>query len=78
MQAAIYNSTDGPLLVDDAGRVLPAREHHPDTVDVTASPVAGHIAAGRIVVTSPADDQAEAPKTPAKGRARTSTPTQEA
>lgn len=60
---SIYNSTDGPLIIDRAGRVLGAREHR-DDVDVEDSPVAGHIAAGRIVIvdTSPADDDATDPE----------------
>lgn len=59
--STIYNSTDGPLIVDRAGRVLAARERLED-VDVDSSPIAGHIAAGRLIVvdTSPADDDAEA------------------
>lgn len=47
--STIYNGTDGPLIIDRAGRVLGARERR-DDVDVTASPVSGHIAAGRLVV----------------------------
>lgn len=47
--STIYNSTDGPLIIDRAGRVLGARERLED-VDVDASPVAGHIEAGRLVV----------------------------
>jgi hypothetical protein len=58
--STIYNSTDGPLLIDRAGRVLGARERLED-VDVDSSPVAGHIKAGRLVVvdTSPADDDSD-------------------
>lgn len=55
--AAIYNTTDGPLVVDREGRVLGSRDHA-DGVDVTAEPVAGHIAAGRLIVTS-ADPELE-------------------
>lgn len=47
--STIYNTTDGPLIVDDEGRTLGGREHRPD-VDVKAEPVASHIAAGRLVV----------------------------
>lgn len=47
--STIYNTTDGPLVVDDEGRVLGGREHR-DGVDVQAEPVASHIAAGRLVV----------------------------
>lgn len=54
--ATIYNSTDGPLLVDRAGRVLGARERLEDA-DVDSSPIAGHIKAGRIVVV---DEETEA------------------
>ena len=70
--ATIYNSTDGPLIVDRAGRVLGARERLEDA-DVSASPIAGHIAAGRIVVVdeAPAEDVAEQPaEQPRKGSRR--------
>lgn len=55
--STIYNTTDGPLIIDQAGRVLGGRESLPD-VDVTSSPVAGHIKAERLIVVdaSPADD----------------------
>lgn len=49
MSATILNATDGPLPYDRAGRVLGARETMPG-LDETASPVSGHIAAGRFVV----------------------------
>lgn len=58
---SIYNSTDGPLIIDRAGRVLGAREHR-DNVDVEASPVAGHLTAGRVIDTSKAE--AEPPHDP--------------
>lgn len=51
MTGTIYNTTDGPLPYDRAGRMLPAREHV-DVDDLSASPVAGHVAAGRFIVTS--------------------------
>lgn len=78
--STIYNSTDGPLIVDRAGRVLGARERLED-VDVDSSPIAGHIEAGRLIVvdTSPADDAEEpeaveaAPTKPRKPRGTTST-----
>ena len=81
--ATIYNSTDGPLLVDRAGRVLGARERLED-VDVSSSPIAGHIEAGRIVVideaeASVADEDAQpeaveaAPTKPRTRRGATST-----
>ncbi len=88
MSSTIYNSTDGPLIIDRAGRVLGARERR-DNVDVESSPVAGHISAGRIVTvdTSPADDDVtdqavEAPAeaaepTSRKGRRSSTTTTQE-
>lgn len=76
--AGIYNSTDGPLLIDRAGRVLGARERLED-VDVDASPVAGHIDAGRLIVLDDPQEQAdeaapEAVDAPRRGR-RTSTTT---
>lgn len=72
--SSVYNSTDGPLLMDRAGRVLPGRERSDGPVDVSASPVSGHIDAGRLVVVDeqPSDEQ------PSKGAARRSNPTQEA
>lgn len=80
--AGIYNTTDGPLIIDRAGRVLGARERR-DDVDVTASPVAGHIAAGRLIeLEAKADAEArdDEEATPVKGKAaarRTSTPNNE-
>lgn len=56
MTGTIYNSTDGPLPYDRAGRMLAAREHV-DVDDLSASPVAGHVAAGRFIVTSEDDEQ---------------------
>ena len=72
--STIYNSTDGPLIIDRAGRVLGARERLED-VDVDSSPVAGHIKAGRLIVvdTSPADDDEAAPTKPRNRRGTTST-----
>lgn len=49
MSATLYNTTDGPLAIDRAGRMLGARERL-EGGDVDSSPIAGHIAAGRIVV----------------------------
>ena len=76
--STLYNTTDGPLLIDRAGRVLGARERLEDA-DVSSSPIAGHIAAGRIVVVDEPEaeaqdsDAAEQPaEQPAKGRRRTS------
>lgn len=59
MTGTIYNTTDGPLPYDRAGRMLAAREHV-DVDDLSASPVAGHVAAGRFIVTSEDDEQAQA------------------
>lgn len=67
MTGTIYNSTDGPLPYDRAGRMLAAREHV-DVDDLSASPVAGHVAAGRFVVTSkPEGEPVEADEQPASG-----------
>lgn len=65
MTGTIYNTTDGPLPYDRAGRMLAAREHV-DVDDLSASPIAGHIAAGRFVVTSE-DETAEPVEQPAEG-----------
>lgn len=74
--STIYNTTDGPLIIDRAGRVLGAREHR-DNVDASSSPVAGHIAAGRLIELE-AQADAEAPvESTRKGGRRTSTPTNE-
>lgn len=56
----VYNSTDGPLPIDRAGRILGARERR-DVESVDGSPLAGHITAGRILVLDEdkADAQAE-------------------
>lgn len=65
--ARIYNSTDGPLIIDRAGRVLDARTWSPEgaDVDVDASPVAGHIAAGRVIVDAGEAEPTHAPPTEA-------------
>lgn len=82
--STIYNTTDGPLIIDRAGRVLGGRERLED-VDVDASPVAGHIAAGRLVVLDDApmtNEPATAEDAPAtsssrKGRRSSTTTTEE-
>ena len=56
MTGTIYNTTDGPLAYDRAGRMVPAREHQP-VDDLSASPIAGHVSAGRFIVTSREDTQ---------------------
>jgi hypothetical protein len=61
MTGTIYNTTDGPLPYDRAGRMLAAREHV-DVEDLSASPVAGHVSAGRFIVTS--EDQPTEDPTP--------------
>lgn len=79
--ATIYNSTDGPLIVDRAGRVLGARERLEDA-DVSSSPIAGHIEAGRIVVVDEgeaqaddaADEQPAELEAPKAGKSRRTTP----
>lgn len=73
--STLYNTTDGPLLIDRAGRVLGARERLEDA-DVSSSPIAGHIAAGRIVVVDePQVEDAKAPK--AAGRRTSPAPSTE-
>jgi len=52
--ATIYNSTDGPLIIDPDGHILGGREHRKD-VDVDLDPAKAHVAAGRVIVTK-ADD----------------------
>lgn len=74
MSSSIYNATDGPLIIDRAGRVLGARERLED-VDVDASPVSGHIAAGRLVELKA--DKATPTPAPTASRRRGSTTTQE-
>lgn len=56
MTGTIYNTTDGPLAYDRAGRMVAAREHQP-VDDLSASPIAGHVSAGRFIVTSREDTQ---------------------
>lgn len=51
MTGTIYNTTDGPLAYDRAGRMLGARERV-EVEDLSASPIAGHVTAGRFIVTS--------------------------
>lgn len=71
--ASIYNTTDGPLAIDRAGRQLAARERRQvDSVD--GSPLAGHIAAGRILVR----DETPAEKPAGKPGRKTSTTNEEA
>ena len=77
--STLYNTTDGPLLIDRAGRVLGARERLEDA-DPSSSPIAGHITAGRIVVVAepPGDSDAEQhtddQPQPVKGKAGRRTP----
>lgn len=74
--ASIYNTTDGPLAIDRAGRQLAAHDgREVDAVD--GSPLAGHIAAGRILVLDDEGDQAEAKPAGKTGR-KTSTTNEEA
>lgn len=60
MTGTIYNTTDGPLAYDRAGRMLGARERI-EVEDLSASPIAGHVSAGRFIVTSE-DQPTEAPE----------------
>lgn len=55
--STVYNSTDGPLAYDRAGRMVGARETV-EVKDPTVSPISGHVAAGRFVVLN-ADDEAD-------------------
>lgn len=56
--ATIYNTTDGPLAIDRAGRVLGGRERlEVDNVD--SSPLAGHVRDGRILVLDDVVDEAQ-------------------
>lgn len=47
MKGRIYNSTDGPLVVDPDGRILSGREH--GTVELGDPSVVAHVAAGRAI-----------------------------
>lgn len=51
----IYNTTDGPLIVDAEGHVLAAHDST-RVKSVDDEPVAGHIEAGRLIDTTEADD----------------------
>lgn len=54
----VYNSTDGPLPYDRAGRVVGARESV-EVTDPTAFPIGGHVAAGRFVVIDQTDESTD-------------------
>ena len=56
----IYNSTDGPLLIDEEGHVLAAREST-RVKSLDGDPIAGHLEAGRLIDTTEAkEDGADA------------------
>ena len=56
----VYNSTDGPLPYDRAGRIVPARERL-RVPDVSGSPVKAHIDAGRFILVEGRDGDPVAP-----------------
>lgn len=60
MTQRVYNTTDGPLLVDRAGHTLGGRES--DDVDTDAQPAKGHVEAGRLIVVEAPADEDEAPE----------------
>jgi hypothetical protein len=84
----VYNATDGPLIIDQAGRVLGARTRSDQAVDASVSPVSGHLAAGRMVrvssATADVDDdgakqvEAAEPAAPAEPEPKTSSRRQRA
>lgn len=78
--STIYNSTDGPLIIDRAGRVLGARESRPDVDPETVPRLADHVAAGRMIVRDdPEPAEQELDDAPAKATpARSPRPTKEA
>lgn len=45
----VYNTTDGPLLIDADGRALGGREH--GEADVKTNPAKRHVSAGRLIQT---------------------------
>jgi hypothetical protein len=49
----IYNSTDGPLIIDAEGHVLAAREST-RVKSVADEPIVGHLEAGRLIDTTEA------------------------
>lgn len=73
----VYNSTDGPLPYDRAGRMVGARDSV-EVKDPTVSPISGHVTAGRFVVLNPDDDAAEDETTPQLESADDGAQTQEA
>lgn len=75
----IYNTTDGPLAIDRAGRQLAARDPR-DVESVDGSPLAGHIAAGRILVLDEQPEPQPEPQAKPAGKAgrKTSTTNEEA
>ena len=65
---SVFNRSGGPLVIDDEGRQLAAGERM-DDVDLDAEPIAGHIAADRLIDVTPdpeeGPDTVAAPSTPA-------------
>lgn len=58
MSQRIYNTTDGPLVIDDEGHVLPSREHL-RVKSLDDEPIAGHLEAGRLLDTTEAKAEGE-------------------
>ena len=46
--ATVYNPSLGPIVIDDEGHILAADDRA--DLDTAAEPVAGHIAAGRLLI----------------------------
>jgi hypothetical protein len=59
-EATIYNSTDGPLPYDRAGRMVPGRGRL-RVPSVDGSPIKGHVDAERFIVVEARDDDPIAP-----------------
>lgn len=74
--AGIYNTTDGPLAVDRDGRMLAARDRR-EVTSITGEPLAGHIAAGRILTLDDVEAPTEEHTKPARKVGRTTSTTHE-
>lgn len=74
MSQRIYNTTDGPLIIDDEGHVLASREHA-RVKSLDDEPIAGHLAAGRLLDTTPEPEPSEDDKPKPGDKAKPTPPT---